>query len=658
MKPRSDIDIKLNHAALLGTGISLALCITVLSGWIFDRMSLTQFIPGCIPMSFISAALFFLINAGLLTYLCSEKFPQFRRTGIAFVSVALTVSACLVIPRSSDGQTTLELWFNHLFLTSPDDRYSHITPVTLFSLLLSGTAVLLLLTSTPKNHFSKNTALRLTAVTALISYIILMEYIYNGVPAGDIRIAGTALPTAIILFIFSISLPCSLGESYQPVRSFLGSSVYAQMMRSFIPIVIFLIILQGWIHSVIFPQQQNYPYVTAVITVVSTLVLTLIIYKMGLTISVKIDEANALCSNALKQLGDSLFYNRSLIEASIDPMVTISVTGRITDANHAAGQFFGIPAEKLTGSDFSDYFTDPETAGNGFLTALETGLIRDYPLAFRKASGEIQDVLCNAVLYKNAGGQPVGIFATVKDITEHKKTQTILAQYAEGLEKTNRELRQFSYIATHDLQEPLRMISSFLQLLQRRYKGRLDKDADDFIEFSVNGALRLQHMINDLMIYSRLEERGKAFALTDFNSALNDVLRELQPEIDRNNAVITCDPLPTLPADRSQIMTVFQSLLSNAIKFHCQGVAPLIHVTASKNDNTWLFSVTDNGIGVPEEYCSDIFVVFKRLVGKEFPGTGIGLALCKKILERHHGQIWVESKRGKGSVFYFTLPGI
>jgi light-regulated signal transduction histidine kinase (bacteriophytochrome) len=244
----------------------------------------------------------------------------------------------------------------------------------------------------------------------------------------------------------------------------------------------------------------------------------------------------------------------------------------------------------------------------------------------------------------------------VKEIAERKLAMAALAAKEERLRRSNTELEQFAYVASHDLQEPLRMVGSYTQLLSRRYKGKLDADADEFIGFAVDGVTRMQRLINDLLQYSRVETKGREPEPTQSEPALEHALANLKMTIEDNQATVTHDPLPTVMADDRQLEQLFQNLVGNAIKFH-GAEPPKVHVRAERSSGGWTFAVKDNGIGIEPQYFDRVFQVFQRLhTMKEYPGTGIGLAVCKKIVERHGGRIWVESEPGKGTSFLFTLP--
>jgi PAS domain S-box-containing protein len=491
-------------------------------------------------------------------------------------------------------------------------------------------------------------------------------------------------------------------------------------------------------------------------------------------------------------------YARSLLEASLDPLVTISPSGKITDVNRATEEATGLARDRLVGTDFADYFTDPARARKGYQKVIAEGEVRDYSLTIRHTSGRLIDVLYNASIFRSEAGQVQGVFAAARDVTarlaaerelenhrrhletlvrrrtaeleaanaqllgemaEHKAAEAqvqflarfpsenpnpmlrigkdltlmyanaaaaplvaqwnlrsgqrvpanlqasasaalasdrnseieaavggrvfelILAPVApegyvnvygrditrrvratEALQKTaddlvrsNQDLEQFAYVASHDLQEPLRIVAGYLQLIERRYKDKLDADAHEFIAFAVDGAHRMQDLINDLLAYSRVGTQGHAMVATDVQAVLDRVTAGLAPLIQESGAVLTHGPLPTLSADPVQLGQLFQNLFSNAIKFRGEA-PPAIHIRAERQDGRWLFRVKDNGIGIAPEYAERVFIIFQRLHMREkYAGTGIGLAICKRIVERHGGKIWVESKADAGSTFCFTL---
>jgi signal transduction histidine kinase len=237
-----------------------------------------------------------------------------------------------------------------------------------------------------------------------------------------------------------------------------------------------------------------------------------------------------------------------------------------------------------------------------------------------------------------------------------QQAEAELARKIEELARSNAELEQFAYIASHDLQEPLRMVATYTQLLAERYRGRLDENADKFIGYACEGALRMQALIQDLLAFSRVGRNCEACVTVDCNALLQDILQSLGPAIRESGAVVTPEKLPVLWSNRSQMTQVLQNLIANAIKFRGRE-APAISVQAERSGEHWLFSVSDNGIGIAPEHAENIFVVFQRLHTRtEYPGNGIGLAVCKKIVEHCGGKIWVEPKAGQGSTFKFTLP--
>ncbi len=270
--------------------------------------------------------------------------------------------------------------------------------------------------------------------------------------------------------------------------------------------------------------------------------------------------------------------------------------------------------------------------------------------------GRVLPVETHTSLAKNAAGEITGIYGVMMDVSERQQSELALARYARQLRRSNEELQKFAYVASHDLQEPLRMVTSYLQLIENRYSDRLDDDAREFIYYAVDGAARMKSLISALLTYSRVETSEREFKPVETEKALELALKNLQLAIEDSQATVTYQDLPCIKADEVQMTQLFQNLISNALKFRSEA-PPMISVSATREKDEWVFAIKDNGIGIEQEYLDRIFVIFQRLHSKEkYPGTGIGLSVCKKVVERHGGRIWVESEPGHGTSFYFSIP--
>jgi PAS domain S-box-containing protein len=349
---------------------------------------------------------------------------------------------------------------------------------------------------------------------------------------------------------------------------------------------------------------------------------------------------------------------RNIYENAMIGLYRTTPDGRILMANPALVHMLGYSSfDQLGSRNLEESGYEPQYPRSAFRQVIEReGQVLGLESAWKKADGTTLFLRESARAVRDETGNTLYYEGSVEDISARKRAEDHLRAIMADLERSNKELEQFAYVASHDLQEPLRMVSSYTQLLARRYQDQLDQDAHEFISYAVNGAERMQRLIEDLLAYSRVGTRGKAFETTDSQRALDQALANLQTAIEDTGAVVTHDHLPTVIADESQLTQVFQNLVSNALKFHSQA-PPRVHVAAAAGDDECVFSISDNGIGIDPEYHERIFVIFQRLnAGDEYPGTGIGLALCKHIVERHGGRIWVESQAGQGSTFYFTIP--
>lgn len=329
--------------------------------------------------------------------------------------------------------------------------------------------------------------------------------------------------------------------------------------------------------------------------------------------------------------------------------------GKFIDVNDVACEMLQYSRDEMLQHSPLDFATEYHSRPvDKILEELITVGHAVFETGHRRKDGTIVPVEINSHKITFAGRDVV--VGVVRDITERKQAEEEIKRNAEKLARSNRDLRQFAYVASHDLQEPLRVVSNFVQLLQRRYKGKFDKDADEFMDFISEGSLRMQQLIQDLLAYSRVETLRKPFEAVDVDGVVDEVINDLRITIDETSAVVTYDPLPILTVDRTQIFQVFLNLIQNAIKFRKEKEPPKVHVSAVRADSEWIFSVRDNGIGIEPQYFNKIFTIFQQLHSRgQYPGTGIGLAIVKRIIERHGGKIWVESEPGKGSTFFFSL---
>jgi PAS domain S-box-containing protein len=347
----------------------------------------------------------------------------------------------------------------------------------------------------------------------------------------------------------------------------------------------------------------------------------------------------------------------SLVECSPQAIFSLTLEGVIRTWNRAATKLYGYSSLDVIGRPLT--MLAPPTKYDEITKAFSVILTDDrgklYETQQLTKDGALIDVCIAVGPIHDASGRKVGISAIGHDISQYKCAQQQLAQKTEELERSNSELEQFAYVASHDLQEPLRMVTSYVQMLARRYRGKLDPDADDFINYAVDGAIRMRELIKNLLTYSRAG-KARPFVSIDFGSLLDKVVANLALQIKESGAAISHDPMPSIRGDEPQLCQLVQNLLSNSIKFHDHRRL-VIHFGAQRRDTDWLFYVRDNGIGIDPKYHDRIFTMFQRLHAQnEYPGSGIGLAICRRIIERHGGKMWVESKLGEGSTFYFTIP--
>jgi PAS domain S-box-containing protein len=652
-----------------------------LLGWILDIEIFKQFLHRGIAIKANTAIALALSGLSLCIFALVQKRKLSQRLGQLCAGLVLVIG----LLSFSENIFGWNLGIDQiLFQDEPGPQGSlppgRPGPPASLCLVLGSLALLLLHERSKKNHVLLQIlalGILLIAAPGLIGYAYGAEALY-----GIAKYTAIAFHTALAIAVLAAGIFFAYPE--EGIASLVyDKGIGGSIARRLLPAAILVPLILGWFR--LRGEEQGYfiaAFGTAVMMLIMMTLLSTLVFRTA-AISRDSEKRQQLTEESLvkanqeleqrvvertEELRTAFRYARSLLEASLDPLVTISPEGKITDVNNATELATGVLHEELIGSDFSDYFTEPHMANEGYRKVLAEGFVRDYPLTIRHVSGSTMDVLYNATVYKNETGQVQGVFAAARDITERKRAEEELSHYREHLEelvaqrteelsRSNRDLEQFAYAASHDLQEPLRMIAGYLQLLSERYKGHLDEKADKFIDYAVDGSSRMSILIRDLLDFSRVNTRGEELRNVDCKKALESAMRNLGKAIAESGAAITHDSLPVVRADHTQLAQLFQNLVGNAIKFRSPDRTPQIHVSVRKDQLQWLFRVQDNGIGFEQQYEDKIFLIFQRLHGRgQYPGTGIGLAICKRIVERHGGSIWAASEPDKGTSFFFTIP--
>jgi PAS domain S-box-containing protein len=536
---------------------------------------------------------------------------------------------------------------------------SGMSPATGFALVLAGAGVLLLLMRAPDPRRAGrfgDWAASLGTATAIVGATGLLAYLY-GAPllTGGTTVPMPAMAALAVLFL-GAALAAAAGPESFPARVFVGDSTSARLSRVFLPLCVGLVLLQGITSVVVSMTAVPDALFLAVLLTFVAVITAFVVGRVSHSIGRTLDASN-------RRLKENEERHRVILETANDGYWLADSGGRLLEVNAAACRLSGYTVRELLGMRIPDL--EGAEAGDAvphLEDEIAAGRAR-FETRHRRKDGSSVDVEVSAKFTPIDGGRYV---AFMRDITERKAAEEKLDQTMDELRRSNEELGQFAYIASHDLQEPLRMVASYTQLLSKRYKGRLDADADEFIAFATDGANRMQRLIEDLLAYSRVGTKGADPEATSSEAALEQALVNLRGAVKASGAVVTHEHLPIVWADEMQLTQVFQNLVGNAIKYHGAEV-PRVHICAAKDDGSaaegnggiWDFSVSDNGMGIDPQYFGKIFGVFQRLHKRdEFAGTGIGLAICKKIVERHGGTISVESQPGLGSTFHFSLSGM
>ncbi len=646
------------RTALVCSAITLILGTLAMIGWFMDIRSLASFVPGYIPIAPGAALAFILLGGAWYLY---SRAPSRWFTRI-YVLVSVFSISLIALPNLIQFLTGanggFEEYFTREVLAIDPATYGAgpMSPIAAASFLLICAAMVLLLFA----HGNRAAGLSssLASVVVSVGLVVLLGYLYGTPQLYGEGYRYVAIPAGVMFVFLGTGLIAAAGPEHFPLRLLVGPSIRALLMRSFL-LVIFVVILIEGIFRGLFSRLGLTMALRAVLSVlIAMAIASIVISQISRVVGGAMDRAEAERKWAEEALLKSEQHYRSLFENMLDGFAYCKMLfddhGRPIDfayleVNSAFERLTGL--KNVVGKKVTEVIPGikesyPEVFEIYGRVAL-TGMPEKFEIDFKPL-----EAWFSISVYSTKREYFVAVF---DNITERKRAEEELKKRTEELARSNAELEQFVYIASHYLQEPLRTVSNFSQLLAKRYKGELDAKADQFIGFIVDGAKRMQEMIDDLLEYSRVSTRAKPFEPTNCETVFDQALANVKMAIEESGALVTHDPLPTVMADASQMVQLFQNLLSNAIKFRKE--KPRITVSAVQRGNEWFFSVQDNGIGIAPEFMEHIFKMFEREhASAEYPGTGVGLAICKKIVERHGGRIWVESEQGKGSTFYFTIP--
>jgi signal transduction histidine kinase len=652
---------------------ALVMLIGVLSllGWVFDIEAFKHWTSQGIHIKANTAIALVLAGLSVCLYLPGRLAPWARRFGQACAWIILLLGAlCL-----SEHLFGWDLGIDQLlFHEEPGPAGSlspgRVGPPASLCFVLGGIALLLLHARSKNNYFlvqALAVAVLLISAPGMIGYAYGAESMY-----GIAKYSAIALHTALALAIFAVSLLLARPEEGL-YALFLDPGFGGLLARRLLPPAILIPLTFGYFRL----RWEEMGHFTAhfgtalMMLIMMTLFSALILWSASL--SRRLERARMRAEHLQAQERANL---QSIFDVVNVGMLLIDESGAVRRVNNTVSRWFGKNFDHYIGVQPGELvgcihaITDP--AGCGHTAHCNACPIRNTFESVFRTGESVHDVESEARvsldgkeigLWLEASADPLlldgrrHVVMALNNISARKQIEHSLQRTTEELVRSNRDLEQFAYVASHDLQEPLRMVAGYLQLLEERYKGKLDEKADKYIAYAVDGAARMAGLIRDLLAFSRVNTRGEQLCSVESQQAFDAALRNLCVSVQESGATITHDPLPTVRADLPQLTQLFQNLLGNAIKFRSPDRKPTIHVAIREEEEQWRFSVRDNGIGFEQEYEDKIFLIFQRLHGRgHYPGTGIGLAICKRIVERHGGDIWAASTPDQGATFFFTLP--
>ncbi len=626
-------------------GVVAFIALVAIGGWVSGILVLSTIDPGYTPMAPVTAIVF-LVLSGLLVVRVRVAPPRWM-PGV----LALASTVCLVmLLELLDIGSGLPVSPDRLFLPSGASspiQSGRMSPVTAVAFIGLSIAVGLLESRRARR---RTAGMQLALAVSVGAFVLLVGYLYDAPLLYGGRVLPVALPTSACLLLLGLVISFFELDAW-PYSLFEGDSIRAQLTRALVPIALVPLMVVSLLDAAIIRAgQPQSPALRATALILAFILVTWVVFRAAMSLGARIAAAE-----------QALVQNRALLHSVIDgtpdAIYVKDPDGRYLLFNQAAELVTGKSEAEVIGKD--DTFLFPaeqaEAVMAGDRAVMSGGVPRTYEEQVTAADGTLHHYSSSKGPIFAADGSLAGIFGIARDITTSWRLQTELRERTADLEQSNRDLEEFAYVASHDLKEPLRMVASYTQLLQRRYGGKLDADADEFIGFAVEGAKRMDRLVDELLEFARAGTRGLPFSDCDLNMVIEEVLLNLGTACAESCAVVTHDDMPTVWCDPVQIGRVFQNLIANAIKFR-GAESPIIHIGFQMDESEWKISVTDNGVGIDPEYAEQIFTIFERLHPTvDHPGTGMGLAICRRIIERHHGRIWVEPSAAGSSTFWFTL---